>query len=286
MPLDFTAALNTYGFVGTLANAVPELRAKFEQAAREEWPPERFSREIQDTGWWRSNADTARQLFTLQATDPATYAQNLANAEHKVWLAALQMGRQVDARALGLQALMGNWDDQQLRAHIGAQGGYLTGENGQNTGDAGQMQSHLKSVAAAYGVPVTDDWVGHAMNMIQSGRDTVEGYENVLQARAKASYPQFAEQITAGMTVRDIADPWISTMANTLEIADTDIDLTDPHIRRALTQRNPDGSATSQPLWAFERQLKDDPRYDKTKQARTEAYEMLQQVGRDFGFAS
>jgi hypothetical protein len=39
-------------------------------------------------------------------------------------------------------------------------------------------------------------------------------------------------------------------------------------------------------MWQFTRALKDDPRYDKTTTARTDAYSVLQQVGKDFGFAS
>lgn len=288
MPLDLATALNQYGFVGTLANSIPELKAKFEQAAREEWPAERFQREVQDTGWWKSHSDTARQVYTLQQTDPATYGQNLRNAQEKITYMAWRSGVNVDAAGLALEALTGNYDDEQLRVKIAERAQYMTRGDGPGgfTGDAGQLQNQLQTIIANYGVASTaeagEGWVRH----IQAGRDTLEGFESMMRARAKANYPQFAQQIDAGMTVRDIADPWIATMAKTLEISESQLGLDDPYVKRALTMRSADGTAQSQPLWQFERQLKDDPRYDKTTAARTDAYGVLSQVGKDFGFAS
>jgi hypothetical protein len=69
-------------------------------------------------------------------------------------------------------------------------------------------------------------------------------------------------------------------MAATLEISDKDVKLSDSYIKKALEGAN--GERT--PLWQFEKMLKDDPRWDKTKQARNETYDLLAQVGKDWGF--
>jgi hypothetical protein len=75
-----------------------------------------------------------------------------------------------------------------------------------------------------------------------------------MRARAKAAFPQFANQIDAGMTVRDIADPYISTYAQTLEVPETQVTLKDPAIKKALAQTGQDGTTqTSMPLWQFQR---------------------------------
>jgi hypothetical protein len=71
-----------------------------------------------------------------------------------------------------------------------------------------------------------------------------------------------------------------------LEIPQTSVTLQDPYIQKALSQRDPkSGAVTSQPLWAFEQTLKADPRYDKTVQAKTDAYSTLTQISKDFGFS-
>jgi hypothetical protein len=285
LALDLTTALNQYGFVGDLANSVPELKGIFAQAAREEWDPARFQRAVMDSGWWKSMPESARFLATQSVTDPSTYAQSLNNAASKIRIIAEQMGRGGgDWFALARESLINNYDDDQVRWLVSMRVAGTPFQDGVPTGQAGQIQGHLKQVAGNYGVPVTDKWISDALIRIQAGIDSLDGYENVLRARAKAAFPQFADQIDTGMTVRDIADPYISTMANTLEVSETELDLNDQSVRRALSQKQPDGTMGSMPLWEFERSLKDDARWDKTKQARTQAFETIAQVGRDFGF--
>jgi hypothetical protein len=82
--LDLNTALNSYGFVGTVASAIPDLRSILQQAIDGEWTPEQFSRTVNDSPWFKANAESVRKLATLQAMDPATYNQNLANAASKV----------------------------------------------------------------------------------------------------------------------------------------------------------------------------------------------------------
>jgi hypothetical protein len=287
MALDLNTALNSYGFVGTLANAIPELKTILGQAVQAEWQPEQFTRAVQDSQWWKTNAESVRQLVTLEATDPATYHQNLSNAASKVRLMSGQMGRTGDIGNVALRALTENWDDEQIRSAIGQlETAAAPDGNGAYGGDAGQLQNHLKQLAANYGVPATDDYITQTINSIQSGFGTLDGYENLIKARAKATYTHLASQIDAGMTVRDIADPFIATYAQTLEVPETSVNLSDPAIQKALQQRNPDGTATTQPMWQFQRALKDDPRYDKTSGARTEAYSTINRLGKDMGFLS
>lgn len=286
MALSMKDALNRYGWIAQLATAIPELKDTLTQAEQAGWAPDEFQRQLEGSPWWQKHADSVRQLAILQATDPATYQQNLANAANKIQLAASQMGRSVDANSLALQMLTYNWDDQQLNAVIGSKGSLQHGANNSLVGDAAQYTTHMKQLAADYGITATDSYLNGQLTAIQSGKNTLDGFEQSIRNQAKATFPQFAQQIDQGMTVRDIADPWISTMAKTLEVSDSTVDLNTPEVKKALTQRNADGSATAMPLWQFERSLKDDPRYDKTTQARTDAASVLHKVGQDFGFSS
>jgi hypothetical protein len=63
--------------------------------------------------------------------------------------------------------------------------------------------------------------MSRALIDIQAGTDTIDGFENVIKARAKAQFPHLANQIDAGMTVRDIADPYIASYAQTLEVPES-----------------------------------------------------------------
>lgn len=293
MALSVDDALSAYGFVYTLADSIPELKSFLTQATKEEWTPEKLTAKVESSNWWNTHADTVRTLATLQATDPATYNQNLANAKNLVTLKAQQLGRAVDDKAitrLAINQLTTNasWDDQVLAQAVTNGLALYVNHDVAGTaayvGNAAALSAHMNQLAENYGVPVTKDWMRGMISQIQSGRDTIDGFTSLMQARATAAYPQFADQFKSGMTLKDIADPYISTMATTLEVPETQITLKDSHIRKALASTAEDGvTQKSMPLWQFQRTLKADPRYDKTDQAKSDAMSTLAQVGKDFG---
>ena len=287
MALDLTTALNSYGFFGQIANAIPELKSILTQAQQQEWMPEQFTRALNDSTWWKSNADSIRKLAILNATDPATYNQNLANAAGKIRAMASQMGRSVDADTLALQALSYNWDDEVIRHNVGS--GALVNEEGRPgalAGDAGQILTHMSKLTTDFGVPASQDWMNQWVTRIQSGQDSIDGFESLVKARAKAQFPHLANQIDGGMTVRDIADPYIASYAQTLEVPETAVTMKDPAIQQALQTKNPDGTFSTKPMYEFVRQLKEDPRWDNTKNATDEAYRFTNRLGKDMGFLS
>lgn len=283
-------AMSAYGFVYQLANSVPDLKKFLDQAVKDKWEPNRLKAQIESSPWWMQHAETTRNLVIQQATEPGAYNRNIANATQQVWLKAQQLGRKIDhatAQRLALRTLTENfnWDDQRLSLLVADSTQLARGEGDSYQGTAAQYSSHMAKVAEDYGVPHTSAWLDSWVSQVESGRNTLDAFDAVVKARAKAAFPHFATQIDAGMTVRDIADPYIQTYAKTLEVPETGVKLNDTAIQRALSQHGPDGTTrTAMPLWQFERQIKDDPRYDKTKQAREDAYGALGKIGSAFGF--
>jgi hypothetical protein len=289
MAISTEEALSSYGFVYTMANSIPELKGYLNQAIQNGWTPERLTAAIQSSSWYTSHADTARNLVQLQTTDPATYNQQVANARNLIALKAAALGRAYTDQQLTQLALRtltenASWDDQRLSELVTNSLGL--GHTGEGTliGSAAEITDHLKQLAQNYGVDVTNDWLNWQVADAQSGRNSVAGVEAIIKARAKAKYPQLAAEIDSGQTVRDIADPYISTLAKTLELSETGITLKDNYIQKALTQRDQAGTAATMPLWQFTRMVRDDPRYDKTTQAKSDAFATLAQVGKDWGF--
>lgn len=290
MPVDVAAAMNAYGYVEQLAAQIPELHDILAKAISTGATQGGIDAAIESSPWWRTHADTVRNLAQMEATDPASYHRNMLNAENLIQLKANSLGRTLDVKtrqALALQTLTTNagWDDQVLTNLVATKTQLHANSSGAYTGNAADLVNHMTQTAQSYGVAYTPDQLNRTASIIQQGGDSLSGWENLMRARAKATYPQFANQIDAGMTVRDIADPYISTMASTLELDANTVTLKDPSIQKALSQRDPTGAATSQPMWQFQQQVKADPRYDKTTQARDDAFTALKQIGADFGFA-
>lgn len=289
-PVSTADALASYGYVYQIANSIPELKNYLDQAIQGGWSQDKLVASVESSQWWMQHADTVRNLAIQEAAEPGTYKQTIDNAKQRISLKAQQLGRGLDDSALSslaIQTLTTNasWDDNVLSQAVTGSSSITKGEAGSYAGQAANLQQHMTQVAQSYGIPYTGDWMDGWISKVEAGADSLDGFTSLVQARAKASYPNLANQIDAGMTVKDVADPYISTYAQTLEVPTTQVTLDDPAIKRALSSVDPKtGQASTVPLWQFQRQLKDDPRYDKTQQARTDVYSTLGKVGAAFGF--
>lgn len=290
MAVDMNAAMNAYGVTANLINAIPELQGILSQAVSEGRSQDWINAQVAANPWYQQHGDKLRNLLMQAATDPATYNQTLQNARDHVFGLSSQMGRALDygtIQNLAYQYLATGEDETTLQAYIGRSGALGRGEAGGYVGNTAQIRDHLTQVAQSYGVAYTDGYLDSYVNRIEGGYDTIDGFDSVMRARAKAAFPQFGAQIDAGQTVAQIADPYMATYAKTLEVPQTQVTLNDPLIKKALSTVAPDGvTQTAVPLYQFEQQLRNDPRYDKTDQARQDAYSTLAQVGKDFGFTA
>jgi hypothetical protein len=287
-PSQASQALDQYGPLAQIVQAVPDLSGLLNTAIQQQWTPAHLQASIMATPWYQQHSDTMRSLVMTAASDPAAYQQQVNNAASLVAQTAAGLGRPMSpdqARYMGYRYLSEGWSTQTLQDSIASSAAIGQEGGGAYAGDAGRVQTHMQQVAQSYGVPYTDQFIQDWTNKVQSGSDTIDGFDAAMKARAKMQYPQYAAQLDSGQTMTQIADPYMAQMAKTLEVPQSSITLNTPEVQKALSVRDPQsGAVTSQAMWAFTQQLKADPRYDKTVQAKTDAYATLAQIGKDWGF--
>jgi hypothetical protein len=159
--------------------------------------------------------------------------------------------------------------------------GRLTGQGGTSL----QTIDALKKTAYNNGVDYNDNWFEGAAKDILMGTGTLNGWEKQIKDAAKSKYVTLADQIDAGMNVRDIASPYLKQMAATFELADDTLTLDDPVIQRALTNIDEAGKPSLQPLWKFQQELKKNDRYFQTNAANREMTAVATEIARKFGKA-
>jgi hypothetical protein len=281
-PIDLQTALSEYGAVGVWAQSNPEVSAKLQQAIAEGWDAARFQRELWTTNWYKSYSDNVRALSVLQATDPATYNSQINNKREEIAQLAAGLGVSgLDLTTLAYHSLAYGWSSQFLQQVIVDQGAPRL-VNGQETGTLGDYQNQVRSTFNAYGVTMTDNWYATVAREIAAGRQTVAGMQNEAIGYASALYPQYTEAFKSGKTLSNIAEPYIQQMAQTLETDPSAINLSDSFIQQAL---HGDGTNPT-PLWQFQNQLRQDPRWQQTNNAKNAAFDVLAKIGQDWGFAS
>jgi len=151
-------------------------------------------------------------------------------------------------------------------------------------GPSGKYFVALKNLAADNGLMLSDAAATSYSNKIVSGLiDENTAFNNIRESAANA-FPALADKIKAGIDVKTLADPYIQSMSNILEVPDTAIDLFDPKIRNAMAFTLPDGKVGTKSIYDFEKELRRDPRWQYTNKAREQAADVATTVLRDFGF--
>jgi len=285
--IDAATLAQQYGFTVAFLKAYPELNALFNQAVAGGWSADRFTGALKSTKWYQSFSDAQRKALTLQATDPATYNQQLNSDLTHVQDLAAQMG--VDPNdgsmiTIATKYLQNGWNDEQARAEIGLHLNFNSA--GMIGGEAGKELDTLNQYMYQMGVKNSDDWVRQNVINIVSGKGSEDDAKNQIMQQAMAAFPQYAEQIKGGMTVESLAQPYMQSMNQILEIPSGQINLFDPTIKNAMSYKDPSGNGSSLPLWQFQNQLRQDPRWASTKNAQDAAMGTAHKVLQDFGIYS
>jgi hypothetical protein len=151
-------------------------------------------------------------------------------------------------------------------------------------GPSGKYFVALKNLAADNGLMLSDGAATSYANKIVSGLVDENTVFNTLRESAANAFPSLADKIKAGIDLKTLADPYIQSMSNILEVPDTSIDLFDSKIRNAMAFTLPDGKIGTKSIYDFEKELRQDPRWQYTNKAREQAASVATTVLRDFGF--
>lgn len=277
-----------YGFASSFLNSNPELKKLFQQAVAGTWSTDKFQAKLRNTKWWKTHSKDEREYLLKLKSDPATAKQEMSQARTKLTQMASQMGlvmsssvkKHIETAVYNMVAK--GWDEGQIRNYLG-QFLNFSGENLQ--GEAGQTVMEMREYAYSMGIKLDDKFYTDAARLIARGMATVQDYKSKILNKAKASFPQWNAQLEAGQTVADIASPYLQSMAEILELPPGSVNLFDTTIKKALNYTNPGTlQKEAKPLWQFENELRNDPRWKKTKNAQDSLFQVGHQVLADFGF--
>jgi len=157
-------------------------------------------------------------------------------------------------------------------------GKYVTVEGLKNAGGAiGNNLRQIKASASDYGLSLSPaDLRQYALNSI-SQKDGLQNTLTKFNNLARVKYAALTPYLDQGLSVRDIANEYISKKANLLELNPAGITLDDSDVQSALT-----GSALT-PLYQFETQLRKNPKWQYTNNARELASSYAITTLQDFG---
>jgi hypothetical protein len=261
---------------------------------------DKFNIALQKTGWYKDNGSQGLAAATVKYSQPRTWEESVANRSKDIAATATSLGYKLDPLTIGKLAeasLYQAYDSAVFNSNAGqlalqskiAQAARAE-KIGVTAGTGLTNTQTLKTYLQDMGGGFSDQWITDAVNNINdpSTQTDINTYKDMIKQQAMTKYSGFAGLIDKGVTIKQIADPYVQSMANILEIDPTAIDYTkDSTIKKALgTTMNADGTTSPMPLWQYEQSLKQDPRWAFTNNAREDVNGMLHQIGKDFGFVS
>lgn len=287
--LDAGTLASQYGLASATINANKELKSLFGKAVAGQWTADRFTAALKNTNWWKTTSDSARQFFMLKTSDPATFAAKWQQDALHVNDLAVKLGvanmlgggtsfsgKAMDntLRVATLHVLQDGWSDDQLSDWLGS---FVKVNNGIMAGAAGENWDQLHQYAYSQGMSYHWQQYYQWARGIASGTTTLEAAQSAIRNQAAARYSAWADQIKAGQSVMDLANPYINAVSQVLEIPQTELGLSNKYVQQAMTNK------VQQPLWQFENTLRNDPTWTKTDNARESLMGVAHKVLQDFG---
>lgn len=285
-PMTLSERAESYGLSLRMVNSNKELKSLFNKAVKGSWSGARFQAGLKNTKWWRTQSSDLRKYITLKHTDPATWRQERSGAHHAVQQLATTVGLGKLSDKLKNEAIYNKlakgWTDARLKAWMGAK--VKADKNGGMLGEAGEVFDALHELAWANGLTLSQSWYTDRARSVVSGRSSLQQWENTLRQRAAAIYSAWGTQIKAGMSVQDLAAPYISTVSRLLELPETDVDVWNSHVAKAMRAK-PEKDGAQYPIWQLERAVRGDLEWRKTNNARETIMTTARGVASDFGMA-
>lgn len=278
---------DNYGMSYAFFKSQPELMGLLNSAVTDQWSPTKFQAELKNTKWWKDNSSTARQAQVQAQTDPATYKASVGAAQAQARDLAVKAGailtdKQVNTLATNMVSY--GWDNNQVQNFLGQYVDFR--DNKTLGGQAGAAAKQIQSYAYDQGIRISDQTVKNNAAYIVRGMSTVQQVQDSLRQQAISTYPGFTDQLMAGATMRDIAQPYIQMTAQQLELPEADITVWHPKVAAALGQADAKGQPAPMSLTDFQGALRADPAWKRTQGAQDQTLQVGHQVLASLGLAS
>lgn len=239
---------------------------------------------LETSKFFQNNSATVASRIKLKASQPGAYADALDKYKMAQKKRLTASGLKVDPNkidAILANAYDSGLDDNQLDAMILATKDYSTKFGGTTLGSIDSLKQYASSLGMSYGQTF---WDSYGKDLF-SGATTVEDIQAKIKQDAASAYPVYAEAIMQGQSMDAMMSAYKTSIANILEVDPDTINFQDKNLRRAAQYVGTDGKPALMPIWQFEQELRNDPRWEYTNNARSTVDSMSLKVLRDWGLA-
>lgn len=222
----------------------PELGPLLKQAVDPKQPfsPTRFNAKVMATGWWRKRSAAQREWEMLRHSDPGTANQQRGDFRVSLQNLAKSMGVHLSANEMiwMTEAYLGKGmspDDPQVLQALGRMYAQKKGKGGQ----FGAAEQQVRKLARDYMVNVTPHWAQTYGRRMVVGMADENSIREELSRKAMSRYPHLKADLAAGVSMRELFDGHIATIAEELELDPDRVNLMDAKWNKVLDKVDTSG---------------------------------------------
>ena len=265
----------------------PELGPLLLKWARDGYSKDRVMHELSQTAFWKTTANKQREFDFLERSDPASAKASVDALKSQIFQLISQEGVGSQFSDAAITDLATNLARNGTPAEMMPKqilGAIQYSPTSPNFGRMGARVTQVKQMAADYLMPVSDeaafDW---AKNMATGQMDETAA-KTYFQNSAKGWYSHYEKELSAGMTMKQISEPYKQIASKLLEKNPEDIDMTDSKYNDMLRFEDPkDNVRKGMTLGDAENHIRGLDEWNYTKGANEQAAGMVSGLAKSFG---
>lgn len=239
---------------------------------------------LEKSKFYQNNSATVASRLKLKASQPGAYADALDKYKQTQKKRLVAAGIKMDDAQLDTiltKAYDSGLDDNQLDSTILSSGKFKTQFGGTTLGSVDSLKQYAAQLGMSYNQTF---WDSYSKDLF-AGTTTVEDIQAKIRQDSASAYPVYAEAIQEGKSLDAMMSAYKTSISNILELDPDTITFNDKNLRRAAQYVGTDGKPALMPIWQFEQELRNDPRWEYTNNARSTVDALSLKVLRDWGLA-
>jgi len=156
--------------------------------------------------------------------------------------------------------------------------------SGDLLGASGSAQDMITAFSEDYGIKLSPALAFDTVRDVIQGKIDQTGVEQMFKEQAKILFPHLSEKIDAGLSPRKIADAYIANTTNILEKGITEVDIFNPYVKEALTNKDEKGNYVLPTADQQAASLRSKGEWLKTKNAKETLMSSADNILKTMGF--
>jgi hypothetical protein len=283
-----------FGSMWDVYNNDPEVKTVIDESVRLGYFDDetKMTAKLQNTTWFRTTQQSARQFAIQQSTDPATTEAKITASIEDMRANAGAQGftlNDMTLRKLATDSLKFGWSDQQKLNALGSEQ-VAQAQLGGPQGMADLRQSatgrNLRAKAATYFQKPSEELIGTWTQQILTGQKSEVQWDELMRNSARTQFRSLQPALDRGEDVDTAMYAYKQQVAATLgsSIDASQIDWTQDKWNKALNFRDPKTNEYRQmDLWEWNQYLRTLPEWQNTTEAKDAYSGLSMSLARGFG---